>query len=98
MDNQKVDEILTKYFDQVKALGYQPKRHPPEEKLAIRGSQQALEHVLWMCHEVRSWPAERLEKKFRWLGFVQGVLWREGIQSVEEAKRDNMPEGEEYKP
>jgi hypothetical protein len=56
------------------------------------------EHVMWMCQEAMSWPAERLEKKFRWLGFVQGVLWSLGLQTIEESKKSNMPEGTEFQP
>ena len=28
---------------------------------------------------------------FRWLGFIQGVLWDEGVQSIEEAEKQNTP-------
>jgi hypothetical protein len=48
-------------------------------------------HLLWMIDEARSWPAERLEKKFRWLGFIQGTLWVEGILPIAEAKEMNKP-------
>jgi hypothetical protein len=49
-----------------------------------------------MIDEALSWPAERLEKKFRWLGFVQGVLWTEGVIDIDDAKKQNMPEGVEF--
>lgn len=33
----------------------------------------------------------RIEKAFRWLGFIQGVLWCEGIFTIEEMKDHNRP-------
>lgn len=39
--------------------------------------------------------AGRIEKAFRWLGFVQGVLWCEGIYSIDQMKEHNRPQGEE---
>jgi len=39
----------------------------------------------------------RREKGFRWLGFLQGVLWAEGIYSIEELKNHNRPDVDEKK-
>jgi hypothetical protein len=97
MNNQKVDEVLRGYKKLLEDHGYTAKRFPTGQKLPYRGSQPALEHLIWMCNEALTFPAERLEKKCRWLGFVQGVLWRENLSTIEEAKKKNMPEGEEYK-
>lgn len=33
----------------------------------------------------------RLEKAFRWLGFMQGVLWAEGVYAIDELKNHNKP-------
>lgn len=94
MNNEKVNEAfagcraaLTKAWPNIKPVRNQEAADWPER----------LAHCLWMIDEASAWPAERLEKKFRWLGFVQGVLWAHGIQSIEEAKKQNMPPGEEFK-
>ncbi len=47
-----------------------------------------LEHCLWMCDEaLRFQGMGRLEdfreKAMRWLGFVQGVMYAEGVFSLE---------------
>jgi hypothetical protein len=36
----------------------------------------------------------RMEKVFRWLGFVQGVLWAHGIYSLENLQNHNRPSEE----
>jgi hypothetical protein len=33
----------------------------------------------------------RIEKACRWLGFIQGCLWTNGIYSIEELKNHNKP-------
>jgi hypothetical protein len=49
-------------------------------------------HMLWMIDEARGFVREdRLPKAFRWLGFVQGVMWSFGIVSIEQAKEANRP-------
>lgn len=50
-------------------------------------------HLLWMCQTIPLFLQEgRREKAMRWLGFLQGVCWVERIRTIEELKRDNMPE------
>lgn len=58
-----------------------------------RGEARNLSHALWMCGEtIELARADRREKAFRWLGFVQGVLWVHRIFSVEELKNHNRPD------
>lgn len=100
MDNAKVNAAIEKYSDVVFKAGYRIERHPTEKPLHEDrevAKTQAMRHVGWMCEQALTWGPERLEKKFRWLGFIQGVLWAFGMMPVEEAKRDNMPEGEAYR-
>jgi hypothetical protein len=99
MDNDKVDAVLRETATRLTRLGHVALRHPadkpvptPNEMAAGGGYTVFLDHALWMCGEVLSWPPEKLEKKFRWLGFIQGVLWMAGVQTIEVSKRDNAPE------
>lgn len=56
-----------------------------------------LRHARWMIRQTANFTREgRMDKAFRWLGFIQGVLWSHNIQSVETSKRQNMPEGEVF--
>lgn len=99
MDNAKVDENFEKYRDVLSKAGYRCERHSPDKPLPLdyeTAKTQAMQHVGWMCEEALTWPAERLEKKFRWLGFVQGALWAFGMLPVEQLKRDNMPKDAVY--
>jgi len=53
-------------------------------------------HMLTMIPKMREFLKEgRREKTFRWLGFIQGVLWAKGVFNLEELKNHNRPEGEE---
>lgn len=101
MDNEKVNEALRA----CKLAICKNRDWDPEtvDHVSIRNQEastpgEKLEHLLWMIKEASYWDATRLEKKFRWLGFVQGALWDMGIQTIEEAKRQNMPAGEEFQP
>ena len=49
-----------------------------------------LGHCAWMCEEALQWPADRLEKKFRWLGYVQGILVSYNVMTIEELKQINL--------
>jgi hypothetical protein len=100
MDNDKVNEVLRKMAQQLDGLGHKPVRNPPEKPLPdfeLDGAEVALQHAHWMCIETLAMPPEKLEKKFRWLGFIQCILWMTGIQTVDEARKDNMPAGEEFR-
>lgn len=100
MDNQKVDNVVLQYQKQLLALGIVANRYPSSEKLPTKPQDRglpSLSHALWMCNEVLSWDQARLPKKFRWLGFIQGIFWMNNVMPVDEAKQHNMPEGETFK-
>lgn len=45
-----------------------------------------LEHVRWMLDELRDLTGA---KAMRWLGFVQGVLWMQGIYTIDQMREHN---------
>jgi hypothetical protein len=47
-------------------------------------------HVYWMLGQMKG-MVEDSEKFARWLGFVQGVLWMEGLYSIDELREHNRP-------
>ncbi len=52
----------------------------------------ALQHCHAMLNEIDQFVLEgRIEKAFRWLGFVQGCLWTCGVYSLDELKNHNRP-------
>jgi hypothetical protein len=93
MDNAKVDEVLDKVIGGLTVKGHVSRRWPADSLLPTGEAQTAvaLAHALWLAMEARTWSAERLEKKFRWLGFIQGILWMTGESTIESAKNANKP-------
>ncbi len=87
MTNEQIDEILNKYEEYLSPFGV-PLRHPPNGDPP--DETQGARHVLWMSGEVRKFLAEgRREKADRWLGFIQGVLWKLGRYSIDDMRAHN---------
>lgn len=81
MTNKKILEILAQY--EVDANEHS-KNH-----IAFR-------HILRMIPQIRVFLDEnRREKVMRWLGFIQGILWNQGIYMIDELKDHNRPEDRE---
>lgn len=52
-------------------------------------------HLLFMTEEIpRMVEAGKRDKAFRWLGFLQGVVWARGWSDLESLKRMNMSDAE----
>lgn len=51
-----------------------------------------LTHCLDMIRRFREFGPERIEKTFRWLGFIQGVMYAHGLADVETLKNMNRPD------
>lgn len=95
MTKEKIVEVLTKYRELLLEKGCCAQRL---ELHTIDRGRQA-DHILWMCEEsLRLIETHSMEKACRWLGFIQGVLWSLGIRQIDELRRDNMPDGEAFKP
>jgi hypothetical protein len=59
------------------------------------GTGGAAEHVLWMALEAQNLvKTGKIEKAFRWLGFVQCFLWMTNTCSIEDLKTMSRPEEE----
>ncbi len=51
------------------------------------------EHLLSMIPRMRVFVSEgRMDKVFRWLGFMQGVLWTLEVYTLDELKEHNSPD------
>ncbi|MEK7643645.1 MAG: hypothetical protein AAB372_04340 [Patescibacteria group bacterium] len=49
-------------------------------------------HGHWMLDQIEGFLEDgRMEKAFRWLGFVQGMLWSEGVYTLDELMEHNRP-------
>ena len=65
------------------------------EKLVLSNSidehdNKCLDKVQKMIREMLTWDDEKIhsDKAHRWLGFIQGLLWRAGLQTVEQMRSD----------
>lgn len=74
---------------------YAKKLAKEEEHYPDQGLPRALRHVETMIPKaIDFFQHNRREKGFRWLGFIQGVLWTEGIYTIKEMKDHNRPDGQ----
>lgn len=90
MDGPKILEVISiyrKHFAEqgIGTLDFTHK-YPPDSK------EQILLHCHGMLYKMVDFVREgRIEKAFRWLGFVQGCLWSAGHYSLEELQNHNRP-------
>lgn len=53
---------------------------------------QRVAHYKFMCLEAQRFVDQgRIEKAMRWLGFLQGVLWKNDEYSLDELKEHSKP-------
>lgn len=89
MTSAQILQVVRLYQQRLQEEGFEAARYkwPDMRHQSRRG---ALNHVLHMCNEVKKFvKAEELEKAFRWLGFMQGVLWVCGMYSIDEMRGHN---------
>lgn len=112
MTPQKVIEVLGRYTFMLEGNGYAPARSDPNSRISLSNpndKHRLLCHLAWMCHEAKRFLIDsmeqypggtqsKIEKAMRWLGYIQGCLACLDLYTVEELRRHNMPEGEEYRP
>lgn len=89
MLNAKCTAILSMYAKKLKQ---------EERELPDQGLPRSLRHLETMIPKaIDFFQHNRREKGFRWLGFIQGVLWAEGIYTVAQMKDHNRPDGQKTK-
>ncbi len=94
MTNEKLLEVFSFYRHHLAVLDITPSRWPAEHRCP-EYNRPMLEHVLWMLDEATKFvETGRSDKAFRWLGFIQGVLWTCQIFTIEELAKHNRPSGE----
>lgn len=97
-------ENLVRFFAEskgikVKKCKIEPQKLVGEDHIIIPAlvggeEKEAVAHLLYMLGEMeRFLDEDRMEKFFRWLGFVQGVCWTLSYQTLEELKNLNRPPG-----
>ena len=90
MTAEKVREALTIYRKKFEELGVSKKEFP--HNLLPESDHDFLAHCHMMLDQMEIFVQEgRMDKVFRWLGFIQGCLWKTGIYTIEEMKNHNRP-------
>jgi hypothetical protein len=102
MDAKKVHEVLDIYALRIDDMAratendLSAKRCDPTKKYAHSEYAHRIRHIRWCADQCRIMVDDgRMEKAFRWLGFMQGALWDMGLYAIEELANHNKPAGEE---
>lgn len=96
MTPAKIKEVICLYIDRLENI-----KGDEAVKIKHLGRDDwpemvAVTHAAWMLPEMLDFvEAGRIDKAFRWLGFVQGILWQNGFYSIEELANHNRPKEEE---
>ena len=90
MDGPKILEVVGIYSELFKSKGIESVDYPHGLILDSPGSMIA--HCAGMLDKIKDFVKEgRIEKAFRWLGFIQGCLWVIGYYSLEDLMNHNRP-------
>lgn len=91
MEQARVAAVVARYKGVLEAKGNTPVRQS-EASPDRDERERKLDHVLWMAHHLESDEAKDYSdaKRNRWLGWMQGVLWAEGVYNLEEQKQHNL--------
>lgn len=88
MTVDKVREVIAIYRRKFEEMDI-PKREFPRDSLPT-SNDDYLAHCYSMLDKMEVFLEEgRIEKVFRWLGFIQGCLWRSGVYTVDELRDHN---------
>ncbi len=77
---------------------YSPKKMDKNRLVSFSIDKKAVfSHLRYMMDEIDRFVDEvRLDKAFRWLGFIQGVLFYKGYYSLHDLKLHNKPKDSRY--
>ena len=88
MNADKVREVLAVYRKKFEELNISKRQFPHNE--LPKSDNDFLAHCHRMLDEMEVFIRDgRMEKVFRWLGFIQGCLWKIGVYTIEEMKNHN---------
>lgn len=93
MTDQQILDLLNEYEGTLRALGYQEIEADHEINLQVYWQdvkKTSLQHVLSMIPVLRSFlAAGKMEKVMRWLGFIQGIFWMNGLHTLNALRSHN---------
>lgn len=90
MTPDKIREVLAIYKKKFEELNIPRKKSA--DNCHVASNSQCLAHCHEMLDEMEIFIQEkRMDKVFRWLGFIQGCLWKTSIYTLEELQNHNRP-------
>lgn len=93
MKTEKVKQVINTYRNKFAELGIAKKDYPHEELLD--STEHGLEHCHGMLDKMDEFIKEnRMDKVFRWLGFLQGFLWSQKVYTLSELTKHNSNDPE----
>ncbi|KKQ74663.1 MAG: hypothetical protein US94_C0001G0064 [Berkelbacteria bacterium GW2011_GWB1_38_5] len=90
MTKEKIIQVIEVYRQFFVTKGIQKINYPHD--FLLESSDLGLEHCHGMLDEMVEFVREgRIEKAFRWLGFIQGVFWANRVYTLDNLKDHNRP-------
>ncbi|TSC89141.1 MAG: Uncharacterized protein G01um10143_522 [Parcubacteria group bacterium Gr01-1014_3] len=90
MTPDKVREVMAIYRKRFEEAGIEKKKLLDASHNSY--SLNSLQHCYAMLDEIDVFIQEaRMDKVFRWLGFIQGCLWSHGVYTLDDLKNHNRP-------
>jgi hypothetical protein len=93
MTEDKVLEVIATYRARFEEMGIKKETFPHDQDITFipwRTGILALEHCHSMLDQMETFVADhRMDKVFRWLGFVQCALWLQGLYTLDDLKEHN---------
>lgn len=91
MTNEQILSAIEEYRTCFVNLCIEAETHPHDIKLSQHNNINAdIKHCATMLDKMVDFVNEgKIEKAFRWLGFIQGVLWSRGLYTLDQLKEHN---------
>lgn len=81
----RIKSLIKQYRQLLQDAGIEPADFPHDQLLGAAASTYSLSHVLAMLPKMENFIAQNQMVRVRhWLGVVQGVLWSNGLISLDE--------------
>lgn len=88
MKKEKVQQVIDIYRNKFEELGVGKVDYPHEELLDSQ--EHGAEHCHGMLDKIEGFlKQDRMDKVFRWLGFVQCLLWSQRIYTLDDLMNHN---------
>lgn len=95
MTTNQIWAAIAKYKNLLVGNDIPIKQYPKDQPLIDADPELAVDtDILAHCHTMliqmeRLLEQGKIEKAFRWLGFVQGCLWCTGLYTIDDMREDN---------